>query len=316
MAGTYWPSACGLLRTLTGLRSPAFHLFLPQMRMAPDAIVDRARAAEAAGFEGIAFMDHLVPPLAVEQDMWEAMTIAGWVLARTSTLRVGHLVLCDALRHPAVLARQVTSLDHASGGRFELGIGWGSVPDEFDMFGVEPVEPRGRVGRLAESLAIMSALWAGDVVDHHGEHFTLVGAQQRPVPTAPIAITIGGTGTRTLALVREYADWWNVPLHQLDRLESRRADAGSARVSVQQMVALVPSEAERSEVRALVDRRFRGYTIGESLIIGTAAELTEHFSLMQARGVERFYVWFADFAPVPTLQRFSEVIERVSSSPG
>ena len=63
------------------------------------------------------------------------------------------------------------------------------------------------------------------------------------------------------------------------------------------MVALVPSEAERTEVRALVDRRFRGYTIGESLIIGTAPELAEHFSVMQARGVERFYVWFADFAP-------------------
>src|SRR4051794_1012880 len=98
------------------------------MRMAPEAIVDRARAAEAAGFEGIAFMDHLAPPLATGQDMWEAMAIAGWVLARTDTLTVGHLVLCDPLRHPAVLARQVATLDHLSGGRFELGIGWGSVP--------------------------------------------------------------------------------------------------------------------------------------------------------------------------------------------
>src|SRR3546814_8422417 len=104
----------------------AFHLFLPQMRMSLAAIVERALAAEAAGFEGIAFMDHLAPPLALEHDMWEAMTVAGWVLGRTSTLQVGHLVLCDPLRHPAMLARQVASLDHASGGRFELGIGWRS----------------------------------------------------------------------------------------------------------------------------------------------------------------------------------------------
>ena len=68
--------------------------------------------------------------------MWEAMTIATWLLARTQSLVVGHLVLCDALRHPAVLARQAATLDHASGGRYELGIGWGSVPDELDTFGV------------------------------------------------------------------------------------------------------------------------------------------------------------------------------------
>ena len=274
------------------------------MRMSHTAIVDRALAAEAAGFEGIAFMDHLVPPLALEQDMWEAMAIAGWVLAHTSTLTVGHLVLCDAMRHPAVLARQVTSLDHASGGRFELGIGWGSVPDEFEMFGVGSTEPRDRVNRLGESLAILRALWSGEVVDHHGEHFTLVGAQQRPLPTRRIPITIGGVGPRTLALVREFADWWNVPLHQLDQLGPRREAAGNARVSVQLMVALVPSEAERAEVTELAMRRYGGM----HPVIGTAPELAEHFERLHAQGVERFYLWFADFAPVATMERFAGVI--------
>ena len=92
-----------------------FHVFLPQMRMSTEAIVERALAAETAGFEGIAFMDHMAPPLATEHDMWEAMTIAGWVLARTTTLVVSHLVLCDSLRHPAMLARQVTTLDADTG---------------------------------------------------------------------------------------------------------------------------------------------------------------------------------------------------------
>jgi alkanesulfonate monooxygenase SsuD/methylene tetrahydromethanopterin reductase-like flavin-dependent oxidoreductase (luciferase family) len=283
----------------------AFHLFLPQMRMSHDAIVERALAAEAAGFEGIAFMDHLAPPLAENQDMWEAMATAGWVLARTSSLIAGHLVLCDPLRHPAVLARQVTSLDHASGGRFELGIGWGSVPSELTMFGAGSIEAPERVSRLGESLAILRGLWTGDVVDHKGEHFTLVGAQQRPVPTRPIPITIGGTGKRTLALVREYADWWNVPLHQLDRLEERRDQAGPARVSVQQMVALVTSEATRDEVTAAATRRYGGM----KPIVGNSEELAVHFNDMHAGGIDRFYVWFADFAPVPTLEHFADVID-------
>ncbi|HEX4821540.1 MAG TPA: LLM class flavin-dependent oxidoreductase [Acidimicrobiales bacterium] len=288
--------------------SAEFHLFLPQMRMTHDAIVERARVAEAAGFAGIAFMDHLAPPLADDQDMWEALSIAGWVLAHTTTLTVGHLVLCDALRHPAMLARQVTSLDHASGGRFELGIGWGSVPEELATFGVGSTDAPERVSRLAETLAVLRALWSGEPVDYAGDHFTLKGAQQRPVPTRTIPITIGGTGVRTLALVREYADWWNVPLHQLDRLDERRPQAGAARVSMQQMVALVPSESERDTVRSTALRRFGGM----GPVIGTEAELVDHFRGLTDRGVERFYVWFADFALVATLEGFGGVIAEVA----
>jgi alkanesulfonate monooxygenase SsuD/methylene tetrahydromethanopterin reductase-like flavin-dependent oxidoreductase (luciferase family) len=290
---------------------PTFHLFLPQMRMTHEAIVGRALAAEAARFEGIAFMDHLAPPLALEHDMWEAMSIAGWVLARTTTLHVGHLVLCDSLRHPAVLARQVTTLDHASGGRFELGIGWGSVPEELETFGIGSTEPRERAGRLAESLDIMRRLWTGDIVDYHGEHFTIVGARQRPTPTRHIPITVGGVGKRTLEITRAHADWWNLPIHHLDKMDELRDRVGHVRVSTQPMVALLPDEAHRDEVTALALRRFGDGAMGRNLVVGTVPELAEHFEEMHGRGVERFYVWFADFAPVQTLERFAEVIDRL-----
>ena len=296
---------------------PAFHLFLPQMRMTHEAIVDRALAAEAVGFEGIAFMDHLAPPLALEHDMWEAMSIAAWVLARTTTLHVGHLVLCDFLRHPAVLARQVTSLDHASGGRFELGIGWGSVPEELETFGFGATEPSERAERLAESLQIMRRLWTGDIVDHLGEEFTLIGAQQRPVPTRRVTVTVGGVGKRTVEIARAHADWLNVPIHQLDKLDELRGRLGHLRVSTQPMVALLPDEAHRDEVTALARRRFGAGAMGRNLVIGTAAELADYFTGMRKRGVERFYVWFADFAPVRTLESFAEVIAtlRTATSP-
>ena len=305
------------------MTGPSFHLFLPQMRMTHDAIVGRALAAEAAGFEGIAFMDHLAPPLALEHDMWEAMSIAGWVLARTTTLQVGHLVLCDPLRHPAVLARQVTTLDHASGGRFEIGIGWGSVPEELEAFGVGSagvgsagvgsagvgsMQPRERVGRLAESLDIMHRLWTGEVVDYQGEYFTLAGAQQRPTPTRHIPVTVGGVGKRTVEIARAHADWLNVPIHHLDRLDELRDRAGDVRVSTQPMVALLPDEAHRDQVTALVRRRFGAGAMGRNLVIGTVPDCISYFQGMHSRGVERFYVWFADFAPVPTLEHFAEVI--------
>src|SRR5437763_2613083 len=140
-----------------------FVLFLPQMRLSFDDLVVRARAAEAAGFVGIAGMDHLAPPLAADRPMYEAMVANTWLAAHTERLRIGSLVLCDTFRHPAVLAREAVSVDHASGGRFELGIGWGSVAAELEGFGVGPIEPAARVQRLRETLEVLRALWAGEV---------------------------------------------------------------------------------------------------------------------------------------------------------
>jgi hypothetical protein len=74
------------------------------------------------------------------------------------------------------------------------------------------------------------------------------------------------------------------------------------------MVALVGSDSEREEIASTAKRRFGGM----KPVVGTAPELSEHFARMHARGIERFYVWFADFAPVTTLERFSEVIDALS----
>jgi hypothetical protein len=79
---------------------------------------------------------------------------------------------------------------------------------------------------------------------------------------------------------------------------------------VQQMVALVPSEAAREDVTAGAIRRYGRM----KPVIGNSEELAAHFSNMHARGVDRFYVWFSDFAPVPTLERFVDVIDAVPST--
>jgi alkanesulfonate monooxygenase SsuD/methylene tetrahydromethanopterin reductase-like flavin-dependent oxidoreductase (luciferase family) len=278
-----------------------FVLFLPQMRMGFDQLVDRARAAEAAGFVGISGMDHLAPPLAEHQPMYEAMVTNTWIAAHTERLQVGSLVLCDAFRHPTMLAREAVSIDHASGGRFELGIGWGSVPEELHTFGVGSTEPRQRVGRMKETLEIVRALWAGETVDHDGEFFQLRGARQEPGPLGRIPIVIGGVGPRTLALVREHADWWNVHIGHLDKVDELRDQVGDARVSIQQQVAFVPDESQRQPVTETARARF-----GTSPVVGTGPELAEHYERLAAGGVERVYAWFCDFARPETLSAFGE----------
>ncbi len=234
-----------------------FWLYLPQMRMSMDQMVDRATAAEAAGFAGISGMDHLAPPGAQNAPMFEPMITNSWLAARTERLRVGSLVLCDSFRHPAVLARESVTVDHASGGRFELGIGWGSVPTELEVFGIGSTDPAARIGRMRESLEIIEALWRGDVVDYEGEHFQLHGAQQKPVPLGKIPIVIGGAGRKTMELVATHADWWNVHIGILDRLDDMRPFSGKARCSVQLQVALVPSEGQRAEIADLARQAIR-----------------------------------------------------------
>ena len=281
-----------------------FNLFLPQMRMSFDQLVGRARAAEAAGFVGVTGMDHLVPPLADDQPMFEAIVTTTWLAAHTERLRVGSLVLCDAFRHPAVLARQAVSMDHASGGRFELGIGWGSTPDEFDTFGVGSTEARDRVERLRETLQVLRALWAGETIDYDGTYHQLRGARQEPRPLGHIPVVIGGTGRKTLALVREFADWWNVHIGQIDRIDELRPQVGDARVSIQQMAALVPRGGDRDAITATAKRRF-GFS---RPVIGSGPELVDHYGRLSEQGIERVYTWFTDFAPPETLAAFGEEV--------
>ncbi|HWF15345.1 MAG TPA: LLM class flavin-dependent oxidoreductase [Acidimicrobiales bacterium] len=285
-----------------------FWLYLPQMRLDMDDLVARARAAEAAGFRGLAGMDHLAPPGAESQPMFEAMTTNAWVAAKTSDLRVGSLVLCDSFRHPVVLAKEAVTIDRASGGRFELGIGWGSVTDEFEAYGIGSTESKFRVGRLKESLEIMTALWRGEAFDYEGEHFIVHQAQQQPTPLGPIPIVIGGAGRKTMELVAAHADWWNVHVSILDRFDEMRERAGPARCSLQVQVAFVGAGADREAIDQTARRRFWG-----GHVLGTAPELVDYFGGLAERGVERAYVWFTDFAPPETLEAFgNEVIGALS----
>jgi alkanesulfonate monooxygenase SsuD/methylene tetrahydromethanopterin reductase-like flavin-dependent oxidoreductase (luciferase family) len=274
-----------------------WYLFLPQVRLPVADFVTRARQAEACGFDGLAFIDHLEAPGRPDENIWEAMAIATWVAAKTDRLRIGHLVLCDAFRHPAVLAKQAVTLSEASDGRFELGLGAGSWPAEFSRFGLAQQDLRNRVAQLDHNLGLIRQYWAGGEGSSSG---------QSPRPTHPIPLVLGGSGRRMMELVRKYADWWNLPANHLDRLARLSKAAEPARISVQQAVGFARSGTDPDAVREVSTRRFG--QLGPGLVCGTAAELIEHFTGLAARRVERFYVWFADFAAPESLAEFGESV--------
>jgi alkanesulfonate monooxygenase SsuD/methylene tetrahydromethanopterin reductase-like flavin-dependent oxidoreductase (luciferase family) len=154
-----------------------------------------------------------------------------------------------------------------------------------------------RVARLERNLGLIRQYWGEADAD---------GVIQEPRPQRRIPLVLGGTGKKTMDLVRRHADWWNVPSHQLDRLPALLPTVGDVRVSVQQMVGLIGADADREEVTAVSTRRF-GH-LGSGLVCGDAAQLVEHFEGLSGQGVERFYVWFADFAQPATLAEFAETV--------
>ena len=290
------------------MKTPWFGLFLPQLRMSFPTILERTLAAEAAGFDSVWLMDHLAAPMAPEVDSFEGWTTAAALAARTSTIRIGHLVTCDPFRHPALLAKMAATVDSISDGRLELGIGWGSVPAELDAYGIGAAPAAARAARLRESLEVINLMFSGERFDYRGTHHTLTGAIGRPLPvqTPHPPIHIGGAGPNlTMPIVRDHADWWNCPSYAIDRLADLRPLAGTARISTQHPVALARTEAERADVVATGERRFGGWG---GILSGTATEVADQLAQEASSGVEGFVLQFTDFGRPETVEHFMAAV--------
>lgn len=280
-----------------------FGVFLPQLRMSFDTILERVLAAEAAGFDSVWLMDHLAAPAAPEWDTLEGWTLAAGLATRTSRIRVGHLVTADPFRHPAVLAKMAATVDVLSDGRVELGLGWGSVDDELRTFGIDAGRAPDRAARLRETLEILPQMFAGEPFDYAGKHFRLEGARGRPIPVQPrIPVHVGGAGPKlTMPLVRDFADWWNCPSYAADRLAELRPLAGDARVSVQHPVGLAAGPGDRDEVVEVVTRRFGSWG---GVLAGTPSDVAGALTADVELGARGFVLQFHDFAAPATLERF------------
>jgi probable F420-dependent oxidoreductase len=167
----------------------------------PRAWLDLARKAEDAGFDALYVGDHL----GATASPFAALAAAAAV---TSTLKLGTYVLNAGIRDPLSLASDAATVDVISNGRFVLGLGAGHTPAEWAMTGRGYPTAAERVGRLVETVDVVTKLLAGEVVTYHGRHVHLDDAfllTPRPVQEA-IPLLIGGNGARVLRLGGRAAD--------------------------------------------------------------------------------------------------------------
>jgi probable F420-dependent oxidoreductase len=126
----------------------------------------------------------------------------------TTTLKVAPLVLDCDFRHPAIVSRELTTIDLLSQGRIEVGLGAGWKAVDYTQTGIPMDRPGVRVDRMIEHATVLKALWSGEPVDFSGEHYEITGLVGSPAPHTPGGppVIIGGGAPRVLRFAGAFAD--------------------------------------------------------------------------------------------------------------
>jgi F420-dependent oxidoreductase-like protein len=292
-----------------------------------------ADACERAGIEALFRSDHYLsfsnPHERTAHDAWT--TIAG-LAARTTKLRLGTLVSPVTFRNPSLLANAVTTADHISRGRVELGMGAGWNELEHEAFGFPFPPLRVRLEHLAEQIEIVHRLWTEEHVSFEGTHYRLVDcpALPKPVQKPHPRLLVGGRAKPGSANpAARFADEYNVIGSSLEEYAAarkaldeacERADRDPKTLSMSIMSGFVLGSNEEellAHARATVERWGTGTdpaTVVERFrergLAGTPDELLEGFGRLAEVGVERVALQHIVHEDLDTVALLGQVAER------
>lgn len=291
-----------------------------------ESLNETARRIEAAGFATLLMTDHLG-----EERLSPLPALVGAANA-TSALRVGTLVLNNDLRHPAVLAGEVATVDIVTGGRFELGIGAGWEKEDYDRSGIALDPAPERIERLEESLSILSSYFTDQSVTVSGHYYTVTDLPSIPHPIQQPRppILVGGGGKRILTVAGRWADivgihvpakkdgsaqdWSSAsPEDVAKRVDWVREAAGDrmAQIELCQNVFAVTITDDRQAAGTDVARRF-GISTDEAMaspyfLLGTLNQIVEQLQ----RHRERFGISYLIF-PGRLAEIAAPIVERLA----
>jgi probable F420-dependent oxidoreductase len=326
-----------------GLAVPQYGYSIADQSPLPwSCVVEWARAAEDAGYDSLWLSDHLFLDVAKyggaadREGCLDPIVAIAALATEVTRVRLGTLVLCEALRPAAVLAKTLASLDVVCEGRLDVGIGAGWYEPEYAAIGMEMPRPGERLDRLREAVIILADLLGGGPCTFDGRHHRAAGALNRPAavqrPTPPIII--GGKGDRLLSLVAEHADGWNTcwvwtESDYRKRLEvlGRACEAvGRDPESVTRSLGLYTlcGEDERDLARRyerLQARSPRGVLDGVTLeewrqgrLVGTVDQVREQVARWEGLGVETLIVGLGSVPFAVTALDDLEIVAHALSS--
>jgi len=276
---------------------------------------DKARRVEALGYSVLTVPDHLGEFFAPLPALLSAA-------ATTTRLRVGTNVLNNDFRHPVIVAREAATADVLTDGRVQLGLGAGHMKSEYDEAGLRFEAGATRVDRLAESVAIIKGLFAGEAVTFTGRHYRVTGhtIHPRPVQRPRPPILIGGNGRRLLTLAAKQADivgltgitfggggterdisgWRVAGVEERLRLVREAAGARFAQLELNALVQRVVVTDKRREATEDLARRWAQLTPDEILaspyvLVGTIEQIVEDLLARRERWGISYYAVFEPF---------------------
>jgi probable F420-dependent oxidoreductase len=178
----------------------------------PGNLASFAASAEQAGYASLWTFQRLIVPEGSAMDpvyhsVLDPMVALGYTAAVTSRIRLGVAVLNVPYVSPAIVAKQAATLDVLSGGRFDLGLGIGWMPEEFTATGASMAR---RGARAAEYIAVLRHLWADQVTEFSGEFYSVPAARTAPKPVQRPGppVILGGIAPRALERAGRLADGW------------------------------------------------------------------------------------------------------------
>lgn len=272
-----------------------FGLLLTQFSGRWDHTYGDARLAEDEGLDSVWLADHLLAPLGADGDIFEAWTGLSALAGSSERVRLGALVLAASFRNPGLLAKMAATLDHASGGRLDLGLGAGWFEAEYEAFGYVYPSPGERRRYLAEYIDVLRMLFDGGPVDYEGEFITMANAYGRPRPLQRPGppVIVGAAGPMMLDLAGRKADVWNCPARLIPDLESARdrvmaaADGRPVRTTLQIPVAVGRDAAEAEAAAAIGTAHMAWMGDVESIgVLGTVDEAADQVAALAERGVD------------------------------
>jgi coenzyme F420-dependent glucose-6-phosphate dehydrogenase len=226
---------------------PSFGYTLSSEEFPASELARQSSIAEDAGFDFLTISDHYHPWTTTQGHSPYVWTSLGAVAARTRSVRLGTGVTCPIMRqHPVIVAQAAATASELSEGRFFLGVGTGEALNEHITGDAWPaIERRRRM--LVEALDIIRALWTGETLDHHGEHYTVENARVFSVSPHPLDVIWAAAGSTSAAMAAAHADglWCTSP--SKETIDAYRGAGGTGPVYGQVTVCWAPDEARARE---------------------------------------------------------------------
>jgi len=299
--------------------------------------------AESLGFDSVFVADHLL--LGHEGAIWECWTTLSVIAGLTKKIKLAPIHLCDSFRNPALTAKMISTLDHASGGRFINFYDYGWRQKEFDQYGVEFQEDSERVRKMDEGVTIIKGLLEKEVFSFHGKYYHVNKAICTPTPSHKIPLWMGEADHPAMveSIVR-HADVFNSMPASVDGFckklavieeeclrQGRSFNALGKSLETQVMILNSSDNLEakinelkalkihnRSEDKDILDQLAKTDPFGaagedvfemrDKFLIGTVDEIVQKISCYCELGVEHFMLWFMDFPQSRGMKVFAEEV--------